>query len=170
MIVEGRAWLFGDDVNSDLLYPQAAFGLPLDEAVRYVFRANRPGWVDLVQPGDVIVGGRNFGMGSARTAGALLRRLGIAACAADSFASLFFRNGVNTGLPVLACPGITGIVAEGERIRLDLGSGLVRNLDTGAEAQGARLPPELLETLAGGGVLASLERRGLIAPLAGPAA
>ena len=165
MIVEGRAWVFGDDINSDLLYPQAAFGLPLDEAVRFVFRANRPGWVELVQPGDIIVGGRNFGMGSARTAGALLRRLGIAACAADSFASLFFRNGVNTGLPVLACPGVTAIVEEGQRLRLDLGTGLVRNLDTGVEAQGARLPPELLETLAGGGILASLERRGLIAPL-----
>lgn len=164
MIVEGRAWLFGDDVNSDLLYPQAAFGLPLDEAVRYVFRANRPGWVDLVEPGDLIVGGRSFGMGSARTAGALLRRLGIAACAADSFASLFFRNGVNTGLPVLACPGITGIVEEGQRLRLDLATGLAVNLDTGAEAHGAALPPELLETIAGGGVLASLVRRGLIAP------
>ena len=166
MIVEGRAWLFGDDVNSDLLYPQEAFGVPLDEAVRYVFRANRPGWVDLVQPGDVLVGGRNFGMGSARTAGALLRRLGIAACVAESFASLFFRNGINTGLPVLACPGVTAIVEEGQRLRLDLGTGLVHNLDTGADARGARLPPELLETLAGGGVLASLERRGLIGPAA----
>lgn len=168
MIVEGRTWVFGDDINSDLLYPQAAFGLPLDEAVRYVFRANRPGWVDLVQPGDVIVGGQNFGMGSARTAGALLRRLGIAACAADSFASLFFRNGINTGLPVLACPGVTAIVAEGERVRLDLATGLVHNLDTGAEAQGARLPEELLEILAGGGILRSLERRGLINPAAPP--
>ena len=166
MIVEGRAWVFGDDINSDLLYPQAAFGLPLDEAVRYVFRANRPGWVDLVQPGDLIVGGRSFGLGSARTAGALLRRLGIAACAADSFASLFFRNGVNTGLPVLACPGITGIVEEGQRLRLDLAAGLATNLDTGATAQGAALPPELLETIAGGGVLATLARRGLIAPAA----
>ena len=166
MIVEGRAWVFGDDINSDLLYPQAAFGLPLDEAVRYVFRANRPGWVDLVQPGDIIVGGRNFGMGSARTAGALLRRLGIAACAADSFASLFFRNGVNTGLPVLACPGIGSIVAEGDRLSFDFTTGSVRNISTGAEAQGVPLPSELLETLAGGGLLASLERRGLIAPLA----
>lgn len=165
MIVEGRAWCFGDDVNSDLLYPQAAFGLPLDEAVRYVFRANRPGWVDLVQPGDIIVGGRNFGMGSARTAGALLRRLGIAACAADSFASLFFRNGINTGLPVLACPGLSALVAEGDRLRLDLATGVAYNLSTGADAQGAALPPELLETIEGGGVLASLERRGLIAPL-----
>jgi 3-isopropylmalate/(R)-2-methylmalate dehydratase small subunit len=166
MIVEGRAWVFGDDINSDLLYPQAAFGLPLDEAVRYVFRANRPGWVDLVQPGDIIVGGRNFGMGSARTAGALLRKLGIVACAADSFASLFFRNGINTGLPVLACPGVTGIVAEGDRISLDFTTGVVRKISTGAEAHGAPLPAELLETLAGGGVLASLERRGLIAPAA----
>ena len=164
MIVEGYAWVFGDDINSDLLYPQAAFGLPLDEAIGYVFRANRPGWVDLVQPGDIIVGGRNFGMGSARTAGALLRRLGIAACTADSFASLFFRNGINTGLPVLACPGVTAVVEEGQRVHLDLGTGQVRNLDTGAEAQGARLPAELLETLTGGGILPSLERRGLIAP------
>ena len=166
MIVEGRAWVFGDDINSDLLYPQEAFGVPLDEAVRFVFRANRPGWVDEVQPGDLIVGGRNFGMGSARTAGALLRRLGVAACTAESFASLFFRNGINTGLPVLACPGVTAIVEEGQRLRLDLATGLVRNLDTGAEAQGARLPPELLETLAGGGILASLKRRGLIGPTA----
>ena len=165
MIVEGRAWCFGDDINSDLLYPQAAFGLPLDEAVRYVFRANRPGWVDEVQPGDILVGGRNFGMGSARTAGALLRRLGIAACVADSFASLFFRNGVNTGLPVLSCPGISALVAEGDRLRLDLATGVASNLSTGADAEGAALPPELLATLAGGGVLASLERRGLIAPL-----
>ena len=162
MRLEGKAWVFGDDINSDLLYPQAAFPLPLAEAARMVFRANRPGWSDEVQPGDLIVAGRNFGMGSARTAGALLRYLGVGACVAESFASLFFRNGVNSGLPVLACPGVTGAVEEGQRLELDLATGLVRNLETGAELQGAALPRELLEIIEGGGLIPSLERRGLV--------
>jgi 3-isopropylmalate/(R)-2-methylmalate dehydratase small subunit len=162
--LEGRVWKFGDDINSDLLYPQVAYGLPLDEACKLVFRANRPGWADLVEPGDLIVGGRNFGMGSSRTASALLIRLGIAACIADTVTSLFFRNCVNTGLPVLSCPGVTGAVEEGQRLRIDFSTGLVDNLDTGAEVEGRRLPAELLHIIESGGVLHSLEARGLIAP------
>ncbi|RMF89043.1 MAG: 3-isopropylmalate dehydratase, partial [Nitrospinota bacterium] len=61
MLIRGRVWKFGDDINTDLIMPQVAFALPLEEQIRYVFRANRPGWVEQVREGDIIVAGRNFG-------------------------------------------------------------------------------------------------------------
>ena len=74
MRVEGRAWVFGDDISTDLLYPQVAYSLPIAEAAQLVFSAIRPGWADLVEPGDLVVGGENFGTGSSRPAVALLKR------------------------------------------------------------------------------------------------
>jgi 3-isopropylmalate/(R)-2-methylmalate dehydratase small subunit len=167
-VVEGRAWVVGDDVSTDLLYPRVAYALPLEEAAKLVFRANRPGWSELVEEGDVIVGGRNFGMGSSRPAVALLRALGIAGTIAESFANLYFRNCVNFALPALAAPGILGLVEEGDRIRVDLASGTVENLRTGGRLEAPPFPPELLRIVEEGGVLASLERRGLIPPAPEP--
>ena len=69
---EGRVWKFGDDVNTDLIFPNRAFREPLAAQHRFVFSANRPGWIDAVQPGDLIVAGQNFGMGSGRPVGRLV--------------------------------------------------------------------------------------------------
>ena len=69
MIIEGRIWTFGDDISTDLLYPQTAYALPLEEAAQLVFSASHPGWSTKVEPGDLIVGGSNFGIGSSRTCG-----------------------------------------------------------------------------------------------------
>lgn len=159
---EGRVWVFGDDISTDLLYPQVAYSLPLDEAARKVFSANRPGWSDEVEAGDIIVGGRNFGIGSSRPAVALLRRLGVAACVAESFSNLHLRNCVNFALPGFPAPGILGIVEEGDVIRVNFSTGLIENVGTGATVETAPLPAELLQIIEQGGVLASLEARGLI--------
>lgn len=164
MIVEGRVWVVGDDISTDLLYPQVAYTMPLEEAARTVFRANRPGWSDLVEPGDLIVGGRSFGIGSSRPAVALLRELGIAGTFAESFSNLYFRNCVNFALPALAIPGILSIVEEGDRIRVDLAAGTAENLRTGARVAGPPLPPELLAIVEQGGVMAALEAQGYLAP------
>ena len=164
MIVEGRTWVVGDDISTDLLYPQVAYTMPLEEAARMVFRANRPGWSDLVEPGDLIVGGRSFGTGSSRPAVALLRELGIAGTFAESFSNLYFRNCVNFALPALAVPGILSIVEEGDRIRVDLAAGTVENLRTGARLSGPPLPPALLAIVEQGGVMAALEAQGFLAP------
>lgn len=164
MIVEGRVWVVGDDISTDLLYPQVAYTMPLEEAARMVFRANRPGWSDLVEPGDLIVGGRSFGIGSSRPAVALLRELGIAGTFAESFSNLYFRNCVNFALPALAIPGILSIVEEGDRIRVDLAAGTAENLRTGARVAGPPLPPELLAIVEQGGVMAALEAQGYLAP------
>ncbi len=163
MRAEGRAWVFGDGINTDLLYPQAAYGLPTEEAARMVFRANRPGWADLVEPGDIIVGGRDFGMGSSRPASTLLRHLGISAIVAETVTAMFLRNCVNTALPILVCPSVRDVIAEGDRIAIDIATGTVDNLSTGQAAQGLPLPPFLLDIIESGGLLARLRSAGYLA-------
>ena len=70
-LIEGRVWVVGDSVNTDAMYPAHAMKLPLAEAARLVFYDLRPGWADQVRPGDVLVAGRNFGIGSSRPVAAL---------------------------------------------------------------------------------------------------
>lgn len=98
-----RVWKFGDNINTDLILPNAAFYLTQQEQLQYIFRANRPGWADLVQPGDILIGGKNFGMGSSRPAARNLKNLGIACLVADSIIGLFYRNSVNFALPAMEC-------------------------------------------------------------------
>jgi 3-isopropylmalate/(R)-2-methylmalate dehydratase small subunit len=73
LVVQGRVWMFpGDNINTDLMMPQTVFAKPLEVQLRSVFATYRPGWVDKVRPGDIIVGGRNFGTGSSRPGSLLL--------------------------------------------------------------------------------------------------
>ena len=105
-MIAGRVWTFGDNINTDLMLPGSLLFATEDEQKRAVFSANRPGWVDEVRPGDIIVGGLNYGMGSSRPAARSLRNLGIAALVAESINGLFFRNAVNFGLVAFECPGV----------------------------------------------------------------
>ena len=101
----GKVWKFGDDINTDLVIPNFAVLMPLEEQLQHCFSANRPGWVDEVQPGDALVAGRNFGVGSARNIGAVFHALGISGVVAESFNGLGLRNCINSGLPSLPCAG-----------------------------------------------------------------
>lgn len=139
-----------------------------EERLRFVFAANRPGWSDLVQTGDLIVGGRNFGTGSGRPAARLLVELGIRGLVAESINGLFMRNAVNHGLPALEVPGVTSIANEGDEIEVDFATGRVRTIDSGIELKGHALPAKLLEIAKAGGVLAILARDGYIADTASP--
>lgn len=161
-----RVWKFPDNINTDLILPSASFYLTPEEQVRFVFQANRPGWVDLVQKGDIILGGRNFGMGSSRPAARSLRNLGIGCLVAESINGLFFRNCVNFAFPAMQCPGIDGAFAEGEVAEVDFETGCVRNATQGTELRATPLPAKLLDLLKAGGVYPLLEREGIIAPLA----
>src|SRR6185295_13897341 len=99
-----RVWKFEDNINTDLILPSIAFYLSPPEQARYVFHANRPDWAAQVQPGDIIIGGKNFGMGSSRPAARSLKTLQIGALVAHSINGLFFRNAVNWALPAMECP------------------------------------------------------------------
>ena len=161
-----RVWKFGDNINTDLILPSVAFYLPVKEQLRYVFSANRPGWVDEMKPGDIIVGGKNFGMGSSRPAARNLRMLGIACVAAPSINGLFYRNCVNFALPAMECPGVHEAFEEGDTAEVDFEASIVRNLTRGKTLAARQTPRKLLELVKAGGIYPLLEQEGLIAPKA----
>jgi 3-isopropylmalate/(R)-2-methylmalate dehydratase small subunit len=161
--LRGRVWLFDDDVNTDEMYPSFAMRLSVHEAAQHMFNATRKGWPALVQQGDIIVGGRRFGLGSARPVGLLLRELGVSCVLAEEFSSLFLRNCINLGLPVLPIPGIRAAFHEGDVAEVDLEKAHVRNASTGFELAGTPYPPLVLDLIRHGGIEASLRTQGYLA-------
>jgi len=105
------------------MYPAFAMKLPVPEAARHIFYELRPGRTDQVSLADVVIAGRNFGLGSSRPVAPLFRELGVAALAADEFNSLFLRNAVNYALPALTVPGVSGMFKDGDTARLDFAAG-----------------------------------------------
>ena len=161
-MISGTVWKFGDDINTDLMLPGPLLFVGEEAQKRAVFSANRPGWVDQVQVGDIIVGGLNFGMGSSRPAARSLRNLGIAALLAESINGLFFRNAVNFGLLALECPGIHAAFEEGQTAEVSLADFTVRNRDTAALLKAQPIPAMLLDLMRNGGLYPYLEAEGLI--------
>jgi 3-isopropylmalate/(R)-2-methylmalate dehydratase small subunit len=159
-----RVWKFGDNINTDLILPNVAFYLTPQEQLRYVFRANRPGWVDEMRPGDILIGGRNFGMGSSRPAARNLKNLGLACLVAHSINGLFYRNAVNFAFPAMECEGVHDLFEEGDTAEIDFETGSVVNATRGRSLTGRTIPPQLLGIVDAGGIFPLLEREGAIAP------
>ncbi len=167
MKFKARVWKFGDNINTDLILPIQAFYLTPQEQTKFVFHATRPGWVDEVQPGDIIVGGRNFGMGSSRPAARSLKNLGLGCLIAHSINGLFFRNCVNFAFPAMECRGVHDAFAEGDIAEVEFdGEPAVRNLTAHTTLEAIGLPAKLLDLVKAGGIYPLLEREGLIAPQA----
>lgn len=161
--VTGRVWKFGDSVNTDDMYPSVALSMSIPEAAAHAFSTSRPGWAGEVRPGDIVLAGREFGVGSSRPVPLLFRELGVSAVLAESITSLFFRNCVNYGLPVLAVEGVQAAFTEGETAEVDVAAGTVRNLDKDVELRGAQYPPTLLAIIEAGGLLDRLRAEGYLA-------
>jgi 3-isopropylmalate/(R)-2-methylmalate dehydratase small subunit len=156
----GRIWKFGDDINTDLIAP---LGPVTDEERRQrCFSANRPGWSSQVQPGDIIIGGKNFGTGSSRPAAQVLTKLGVAGVVAESVNGLFMRNSINFGLPILVLPGVTQAFDEPDVAEIDLTNGEVRNLETGKSFSFEPMPQMFLDILGRGGLMQIMRDEGLI--------
>ena len=164
MIFEARVWKFPDNINTDLIIPSGSIYLSAQEQAPLAFRASRPGWVDEVRPGDIMVAGRNFGMGSSRPAARSLKLLGLSCVIADSINGLMFRNCINYAFPAMACPGIAAAFEEGDIARVDFQKATVRNTSSGKTLQAKGLPPKLLDLLEAGGIYALLEKQGIIEP------
>jgi len=160
----GRVWKFEHDINTDLVIPNFAVLMPVEEQLQHCFSANRPGWVDEVQRGDVLVVGRNFGVGSARNIGAIFHGLGVSGIVAESFNGLGLRNCVNSGMPSLPCAGALGAFDEGDVAEVEWTTGEVRNVTTGAVLSGMPIPVQLQNIVLGGGVEGVLRTEGYLAP------
>jgi 3-isopropylmalate/(R)-2-methylmalate dehydratase small subunit len=162
-VQEGRAWIFAEsNLNTDLMMPNKGYLLTLPERAKLIFGTYRPGWAEQVQPGDIIIGGRNFGAGSSRPVAEILRVLGIAAIVAESISGIFFRNCVNYALPVMECPGVLDAVTEGDVVRVDIENGALANKRTGKTLGGAKMPAMLLDIIKAGGTYEQLKRDGYL--------
>ncbi|MBP0635746.1 3-isopropylmalate dehydratase [Cupriavidus sp. AcVe19-6a] len=154
----GRIWRFGDNVDTDAMAPAVLMKSPLPVLARHCLASLRPEFPGSVQPGDMVVAGANFGIGSSREqAPQALRELGVGAVVALSFGGLFYRNAINLGLPVLVCAE-AGRLADGARAALDLETALLR-LDDGSTVACEPIPDFLREILGAGGLVPHLKRR-----------
>ncbi len=160
MKIKGRVWVFGDEINTDLIFPHSAFRVSPEEQVKLVFSDNRPGWSSLVQKGDILIAGANFGTGSSRPGAVLLRRLGLACMAADSINGLFYRNCVSYGFPALQCPGVAAMFEEGDIAEIDLLEGTVKNERTGEVRTGNKLSRAMADIISAGGIEELLIKEG----------
>lgn len=158
----GKVWVFGDSLNTDAMYPGFAMKMEPTEAARHIFYEVRPGWTDEVSRGDIVVAGKNFGLGSSRPVAALFVELGVAGLVAEEFNSLFFRNAVNSGLPAMTVPNATSVFREGDTGTFDLSAGTWRNDTTGASGSVPRLPGLILDIIESGGVLPRLVEQGYL--------
>lgn len=161
-MLEGRTWVFGDDINTDLILPTPYIYMPAKEQARHVFEANRPGWINEMKAGDFIVAGRNFGMGSSRPAPLALNALSIGCVLADTINALFFRNCVSFGLLALECPGVSSLFKEGEQARVSLEDFSVANPTSGKKLNAVPVPASLISLMRGGGIMPLLESEGFI--------
>lgn len=158
-VIRGRVWKFGDNVDTDVMAPWSSLGQPWEECRKVILHI-RPGFVEQVRAGDIIVAGGNWGCGSSREhAPENLKRLGIAAVVAESFGRIYFRNSVAIAFPNIACPGVHDAFDEGDEMELDLATARVRNLTRGVELQGQPYTPEMLSILEKGGLLNVLRER-----------
>lgn len=161
MRLEGRAHCFGDDVNTDYIISGKYKFKTLDmkELARHVMEDLDPEFYAKVRPGDFIVAGSNFGCGSSREQAPLaIKYAGIGAVLARSFARIFFRNAINTGLPVVECD--TGGIRPGDELVVDLERGVVLNRTRNLEIPVRPLPPVMLRILADGGLAAHFKKHG----------
>lgn len=156
MILKGKVWKFGDGISTDHIAPGRLFHLRsnLPELAKHCLEDARPDFAAKVQPGDFVVGGRNFGQGSSREHAPLVIKLnGVSAVIAKSFARIFFRNCINIGLPILECPEAVLGISEGDEVEADLASGQIRNLTSGATFQAQPLPDFVLKIADAGGIV-----------------
>jgi len=163
--IQGRVWKFGHNIDTDAMAPWKSISSSWEERRAHVLQI-RPGFVDQVQPGDIIVAGRNWGCGSSREQAAEnIKRLGIAAVVAESFGRIFFRNAIAIALPGVACPGIYDAFEEGDSIAIDLESSRVTNQTRPIdqvppiELTGQPYTKEMLDILQKGGLMNVLKDR-----------
>lgn len=157
--MSGRVFVLGDDIDTDQLAPGQYMKGGLDMLAAHCLEAARPDFAGAVKPEDIVVAGKNFGMGSSREQAAeALKHLGVAAVVARSFAGIFYRNAINLGLPVLVVHDLDG-VADGDTAVLDLAGSQLRLTNKNLTLRLEPLPDNLKRMLADGGLVPHLKKR-----------
>lgn len=159
MGISGRAWKYGDNVNTDVIFP-GKYTYTVTEPAEMAARALEdldPDFAGQVKPGDVVVAGRNWGCGSSREqAVTCLKAAGVGAIIAASFARIYFRNAINAGLPAIVCPPAAAVIETGQPVEVDLAGG--RIICPAGVFIFAAFPPSVQRILNDGGLILHLQK------------
>ncbi|HMK48510.1 MAG TPA: 3-isopropylmalate dehydratase small subunit [Thermodesulfovibrionales bacterium] len=161
MLIKGKTWRFGDDVDTDAIIPARYLNTSDPaELARHIMEDADKDFPAKVKPGDIIVAGKNFGCGSSREhAPIAIKAAGIQAVVAKSFARIFYRNAFNIGLPIFESEGASAAIAEGQEIEIDADKGIIKNLATGEEYRANPIPPFMQELISAGGLVEWTKRK-----------
>jgi len=158
-IIKGRAYKFGDNINTDFINPAQYMELSMEEMTKHAMEGADPNFSKNVRHGDIMVAGKNFGSGSSReTAPMVIKYSGISIIIAEFFARIFYRNAINIGLKVLICKEVSEI-QHGDELEVDPQAGIIKNLITGKNYQTTSLPAHIMELIEDGGLIEHLEKK-----------
>ena len=159
VIMKGKAWKFGNDIDTDLILPGRYLVLRCEsDLAQHLMEGADPEFPKKVKKGDIIVGGKNFGCGSSREhAPIAMKGAGISAVVAESFARIFYRNAINVGIPLIEIKDISKHVSEGDELEIDMEKGILKDLSTGEEFKIKGLPPFMRNILNKGGLIPYLK-------------
>ena len=161
VILKGKAFKFGDNVSTDLIIPgrYAHLRSNLPQLAKHVMEDADPTFVEKVNPGDFIIAGKNFGLGSSREhAPLVIKMAGVSAILAKSVARIFFRNAVNQGLPVVICD--TDNIDAAADMEVNLANGVVTDLTKGIQLSFSKIPQVMLDILGEGGLIPYISKYG----------
>lgn len=163
MAFKGKAWKFGEDVNTDEIIPARYLSLSDPEKLaEHVMEDADPKFPSKVRPGDIIVAGKNFGCGSSREhAPVAIKGAKVSCVIAKSFARIFFRNSFNMGLMIFESPSAVDGIEEGHTVEVDPDEGTIRNVDTGKVFKVTPIPPFMKQLVQDGGLIAHLRKQKL---------
>jgi len=159
--MKSKAWKFGDDISTDLIAPSRYFHLrsTLHKMSEHVLEDVVPEFSKKINKGDMIVAGRNFGLGSSREhAPTIIKMAGIDAVLAKSFSRIFFRNAINIGLAVIECD--TDGIEQGDELEIDLEGGVVKDLTRKKSIKFNSLPTVMTKILSDGGLVEHIKKHG----------
>ncbi len=160
-MVTGKVYKYGDNVDTDVIIPARYLNAPSpEELAKHCMEDIDPAFTAKVQPGDIIVGGANFGCGSSREhAPIAIRACGVSCVIAASFARIFYRNSINIGFPILECPEAAQAIQNGDAVSVDFATGVIRDDTTGQTFQAAAFPPFIQRIIEHNGLLPYLKAR-----------
>jgi len=159
LVLKGKAIKLGDNISTDDIIPGrfAHLRSNLPELARHVLEDAAPGCASKVKPGDFLVAGNNFGLGSSREhAPVVIKMSGVGAILAKSAARIFFRNAINQGLPVLFCD--TDKIGDCDELEINLMGGMIANLTSGITLSCSKMPPIMSAILKEGGLIPYIQK------------
>ena len=158
--IKGKVWVFGNDINTDLMAPGTDRWASWEESKLNVLKTVNPNFPKEVKEGDLIIAGKNFGCGSSRErAPKNLMNLGIKCIIGESFGRIFFRNSIAIGLPVIYCPNVSKFFEQGDIAVVDLDNAIILNFTKSLELKCIHLSKQLIDMLKEGGIIALLKEK-----------